>query len=516
MGAVPAPGRRRAGLWSLLLPLLLILGGCQDELIPIPGTTTRVKRPELAKDKELQMEIFVEPDQCTQASVPDDERHLCLPHVDRASGEVRLGFRLKDGNVTYDLPRFKEQLKVIHQGTSIVDGSGAMQYVVVPHDPELEKGTLYVLVIDGSGSMKLTNRDGGPTRMQQVKQALQLDSVVSAFFPDGQAGKNNAVLLMQFTEGEPQPVGGSLTLLNNRREYKKAVRKLRPLGGFTHLYDAVAYASGPLLQTETVNSAVDDRGMGITVVVLTDGFNNLKASDTCADNAPRLEQLLGQLRMARSGEGVDLRRRPTVHTVGLGKPFRRKNKELNAKTVAVRPEVLCGAKYKDRRIDGDLELRGIDKTSLDLIARAGGGSSYVRRGREGLGEAFRGTAALRYRWFEVRYRTDAHYLRRMFTTQLELTGIATAGASIDIHPSAWLDAPPGVADKDGWHLAQSYRHTLTRVMPLLGLLVSLSFLGAAAFNLGRMLRGRLRPKAMPRQVAASAAPPPTDPPPPSA
>lgn len=491
------------------LPLLLwclLLVGCQDELIPIPGTTTRVAQPVLLEDKELRMEIFVEDDQCTAAEIPDNERHLCLPHVDRASGEVRLGFRLKDGEVTYDLPKFKDQLKVIHQGTSIVDGSGAMKYEVFPHDPEGNRGTLYVLVIDGSGSMRLRNREDGPTRMKQVKQALLMPTVVDAFFPEGNS--NNAVMLMQFTQGEPQPVGGTLELLEGRGDYRSAVRQLRPLGGYTHLYDAVGYSVGPLLQTPEVNSAVDDRGMGVTVVVLTDGFNNIRASDTCGDNAPRLEGLLAQLRAARSGEGVDLRRRPTVHTVGLGKPFRRKKKELNDKTKRVSPEVLCGAKYKDQRIDGNLEERGIDKVSLDLIARAGGGTSYVRRGKDGLGEAFRKTAALRYRWFEVRYRTDAHYLRRMFTTQLELTGIATAGASIDIHPSAWLDAPPGVADSDGWHLEQTYRHSLTRLMPALGLLVMLSFMGAAFFNIGRLFKGRLRPKRLPRATAAAAPPAP--------
>ncbi len=501
----------RAGLKLLLFVVVGIVAGCESVLIPIPGTTTRVTEPRQSEGKELRMELFVRPDQCSRASIPQTEYHLCLPHVDRASGEVRIGFRLWDADIPYDLPAFKDQLKVIHQGTTIVDGSEGMKYEVVPHDPEREKGTLYVLVIDGSGSMKQKNREDGPTRMAQVKQALMLDDVANAFFPPDAGGDYNSVLLMQFTEGDPQPVGGKLTMLGNRKEYRQAVRQLKPLGGYTHLYEAVSYSIGPLLEQEAVLNAIESGGMSVTVVILTDGFNNMKASDTCADNAPRLDDLLKQLRRARNGDGVDLRKRPTVHTVGLGQPFRRK--EVEGKTLEVTPTLLCGQRYKDRRIDGDLETEGIDKTSLDLIARAGGGTTYVRRGKDGLAEAFKGTAALRYRWFELRYRTDPHYLRRMFTTELELTGIATAGAQLDLHPSAWLDAPPGAVDADGWHLAQPYRHTMTIIMPILGLLVSLSFVGAATFNVGRMLRGRFRPKVpsgVRRQVSA---PPPTQPPP---
>ena len=68
-----------------------------------------------------------------------------------------------------------------------------------------------------------------------------------------------------------------------------------------------------------------------------------------------------------------------------------------------------------------------------------------------------------------------------------------SAASVTIHPSAWLDAPPGVLASDGWSRPASYRRTLSAVLPMMGLVVVMMYLGAAGFNSRRVLSGRTRP-----------------------
>ena len=240
-----------------------------------------------------------------------------------------------------------------------------------------------------------------------------------------------------------------------------------------------------------IANALELNEMAVTVVVLTDGFNNLSSRDTCADNAERLNLLLKHLDTVR-GEGADLRRRPTVYTVGLGRPVRPRFALPDDRPAKITPAMLCGRRYKDWRIDGLLEDRGIDNPSLMFIADRGGGSAYIRQDRDGLGEAFRAAAARRYAWFELRYRVDPFYLRRSFRTQLRLLSFATAQASIVIHPSAWLDGPPGKRAEDGWTRPRPFTHTLTILTPAIGLLIGLSYLNAAWFNTRRALFGRLR------------------------
>jgi hypothetical protein len=458
-----------------------LLLGCADELTPIPGTTTRVAPAEAQDKAELELRIFTTPDACKGAGITDDELELCLPHVDRASGEVRLGYQFRLNGEVYTLPNHKEQLDVIHAGTLVQDGVNGQAFTVIPHDPEPVK-QLYVLVIDGSTSMLEDDR------IKKVRGALRMPEVAAAFFPET---VETGLILLQFTQGAPRPVGGELKVLRSRAEYLEMVQKIDVLNGYTHLFDAVTFASGPLLKEKLVNDMIELEGMGVTVIALTDGFNNISAADTCRDNAPRLQALLGHLETMR-GEGVDLRRRPNVYTVGLGRPLRPRFEVPGRTGGEVRPIDLCGRRFVDRRIDGDIETLGIDNASLAWIARVGGGLSYVRRDRDGLAKAFADAAPKRYRWFEVRYRTDSFYLRRSFQTELRLNSWARAEAKVRLHPSAWLDAPPGVPGEDGWARRQSYLHTATVVVPLIGLLVALGHMGAALFNTQRALFSLVR------------------------
>ena len=72
------------------------------------------------------------------------------------------------------------------------------------------------------------------------------------------------------------------------------------------------------------------------------------------------------------------------------------------------------------RIDGDLENRGIDNVSLEWIAKVGGGQSFVSKDKKGLANAFIQAAALRYKWFELRYKVSPTWFRETFITKLQI------------------------------------------------------------------------------------------------
>ena len=469
-------------LWWVLLALLS-LTGCGSEWTAIPGTTTRIGKPTPKSGTELDLRFFTGPDDCLGVGIAGPELEPCLPYVDRANGEVRIAFRFELKGQVYPLPLDQDELdhiQVLHLGTRVRNGEGGQSIKLIPHDPQPVR-QLFVLVIDGSSSMLDDNR------MKKVKQALLMPEVQEAFFPED---RKTGVVLLQFTGGLPQPVGGALRILENKKSYAAAVHELRVLAGFTHLYEAITYATTDLLKTGVVETYARENEMPVTVVALTDGFNNLQGADLCRDNGPRLETLLSQLKSVRQSE--ELRKRPSVYTVGLGQLLRPLFKLPDPRSTTVSPSVLCG-RYVDRRIDGDLERYGIDNASLSLIADQGGGSSYVSQDSDGLAEAFRGAAAKRYNWFELRYKVEPFHLRRKFKTGVRLVSYATAESTVEIHPSAWLDAPPGHVDAEGWAERRPMSSTLTVVMPALGLLVALSYVGAATFNTRRALFGRSRP-----------------------
>lgn len=474
-------------LGALALGLLTALGsGCADDLTPVVGTAIRVGTPEVKTGTELTLKIFTNEGDCLNAVDPDDVP-LCLPHVDRASGEVRLGIQFRLDTDVFYMPLGAENLRVIHQGTEVQDGQNGQRYTIIPHEPK-STPQLFILVIDGSSSM---NEDG---RMEKVRQALLMPAVKEAFFPEG---GTTGVVIMTFTDGKPQPLGGTLQVITDVQTYTKMIRReLRVLQGYTHLYDAVTYATGELLQNPEVKRFIDLQVAAPTIIALTDGFNNVAHDDLCSTNAPRLTTLLKHLTKTRTAEDVNLNSRPTVFSVGLGRPLRGSFKlpDSRGPSQEVTPGQLCG-KFVNRVIDGDLERYGIDNPSLSWIADAGGGFSFVKSSREGLGEAFQAAAAKRYTWFEVRYRVDPFYLRRSFSTRMRLLNYATAESSVKIYPSAWLDAPPGVLAEDGWHVPQTYLHTATVAVPALGVVVVLTYLSAAIFNTRRALfrRGRREP-----------------------
>ncbi len=364
-----------------------------------------------------------------------------------------------------------------------------------PHDP-MSANQLFIVVIDGSGSMNEKVGEGAKaTRMNRVRRALTRPDVVRRFFPGGNTW--TGVLLLSFTSGDPWPVGGEMEIVTNPARYKQKIREeLGVRGGYTHLYDAVRYASGKLLKNDAVKAVIGGQNATPTIVVLTDGFNNEARDDYCQDNAPRLTKLLEHLNRIRSGRGTSVRARPTVYTVGLGRPIFPKYELPDPPGREVSAGKLC-RKQAARRIDGDLEQYGIDNASLKWIAYVGGGETYVRTEAKGLGEAFASVAAQRYRWFEVRYRMDPLHMRRSFETMVKLTSYAGAEGRITFSPSSWFDGPSARRGPNGWAVPTPLRASLAIFLPILGGLLSIAFLGAASYNVRRAIfRGRPRnPKA---------------------
>ncbi|MBN1336730.1 MAG: VWA domain-containing protein [Deltaproteobacteria bacterium] len=485
-----------------LLAILLTLAGCASDLSPVPGTAVRISEPEQGKDTDLKLRFFTSESDCA-ALDPADRPH-CLPWVDRASGEVHLAFRFFLGADVWPVPITRDEVEVLHQGSVIQEGQNEQSLDLVPHDP-VRAQQLFIVLIDGSASM---NEPVQHPRIERVRAALLTDGVVHAFFPEQ---VRTGVLLLAFTGSQVRPVGGEMKVIERPREYRRLVRnELAAQGGYTHLYNAVRYATGPLLtDVPQVRSFLQAANATPTVIALTDGFNNEARDDTCGRNAPRLEALLEHLVEVRHGEG-DLRTRPQVFTVGLGRPFH-PSFELPDRRERVDPALLCRRKYVNAPIDGYLEAAGIDNASLTWIADAGGGRAYVKQDATGLGEAFQAAAAERYEWFEARYRLDPFYLRRSFRTTVRLLAFANAEASVRIHPSGWFDGPPGMPQADGWTSRSSLRQTTGLVLPLLGLFLTFGLLPPAFFNARRILGGRIRGQA-PRPTSAGAPLPPGTPP----
>ncbi|MEZ4234655.1 MAG: VWA domain-containing protein [Myxococcota bacterium] len=466
--------------------LLLLFGwlcACQTAEFPAPirGTTYRIGQDVPAQGSEIRIDVLGSWDECAEAKVLDMD--ACLPWADRASGELHFSFILRDPELQSELAR----ALTADQVTVSYDSSPQNDFQLVPHEP-VATGQLYIVLIDGSASM--FEKDGD--KIRKVYSALLKPSVLDAFFPDPNA--KTGVVLLRFSETFTGLDGGPPRVLRDRKEYKDAVQKylLNRTGGYTRLYDAIKYTMTDLLQSNAIQQFLATRIAQPSIVVVTDGFNNERADDTCADNAPRLQSLVDLIREVRTSQNGATR--PTLFTVGLGLPFRRGGKPsgLNRR---VTPTDLCG-KYESYRIDGVLDQNGIDHVSMQWIAEAGAGKSFVKRKATGLDQVLEVAAATRYRWYEVWFRVpEAFYHRRSFDVQLSFNGIDRAQTEFQVHPGGWLDAPTATrVEGERWHHPTSFRHTFTVLMPALGLLVLLVYVGPAVFNTRRALFRRARPR----------------------
>lgn len=469
--------------WLGLLSGLWLAAGCQTAEFPAPirNTTYRIAEDVPAQGSEIRIDVLGTWDECAEAKVTD--MAACLPWADRASGELHFAFMLRDPQVQSELARpiAPDQLTVTH------DKSPQADFQLIPHEP-VGSGQLFVILIDGSASMF----EGDGDRIRKVYSALLKKSVVDGFYPPDNT--KTGVVLLRFSEKVTGLDGGPPKVLRDRKEYEQTVREhlLSRSGGYTYLYDAVKYAVTDMLEVPSIQQFLATRVAQPSIIVVTDGFNNEKADDKCSDNAARLQATIDLVREVRTAQGGATR--PTVFTVGLGIPYR-KGKKPEGLNRQVTPRGLCG-QYEDYRIDGVLDDAGMDHVSMQWIAEAGAGRSFVKRKATGLADVLEVAAATRYRWYEVWYRVpESFYHRRTFEVGLQLSASDRAQTTFLVHPGGWLDAPTGVRAEDArWHAPTPFRHTFAVVMPALGLIVLLVYLGPALFNTRRALFRRARPR----------------------
>ncbi|MBX2796019.1 MAG: VWA domain-containing protein [Myxococcales bacterium] len=461
----------------------LLFAACQTAEFPAPivGTAYRITEDRPMQGSEVRIDVMANERECLDGLV--DDLQACLPAADRASGELKVSFRLRDPESGLELPRAlrSEQVEVVH-------GNAPQEDVqLVPHEA-MASGQLFILLIDGSTSMHAN----GQERIRKVRSALLRPSVVEGFFPD--ENTKTGVVLLRFSRKVTGIDGGPPKILTTRTGYERAVRThlLKRSGGYTHLYDAVEYAVTDLLDAQAIRTFLTVKGAEPTVVVLTDGFNNEGALDTCASNVPRLQKTVDLIRDVRTSQGGATR--PTIYTVGLGVPYRKEGKPSGLNR-PVTPRGLCGG-YGDYLIDPSLEEAGIDHVSMQWIAEAGAGSAFVKRKPRGLAEVFEAASATRYRWYEIWYRApDNFYHRRSFPVKLQLRFRERAQTEFDVLPSGWIDGPRGQRGELGqrWHEKAPFRSTFVVLIPALGLVLLLQFWSPAMFNARRALfRGARR------------------------
>lgn len=460
----------------------LTLAGCQGSGHPAPivGSTYRIDEDRQDPESEIFLDVFTTAEDCANAKI--DELDICRPMVDRAAGEVHLSFipRDRETNQPFPLALSGDQVMVLH------DRARQQTYELIPHDPR-SAGQLYVVLIDGSGSMW----EPETMKIEQVYKALMSKEVSDAFFPSPDA--RSGVLLLRFNDKLQTLDGGEIRIVQNKAEYRQLVKDHLKVqtGGFTHLFAAARDGMTTLLQDQTVRQYIASRQAQPTFILLTDGFNNEAGADTCSTNVDRLRATLDVIRQARSAGGTA---KPVLYTVGLGRRYRSGDKPpgVNQQPTTA---TLCGARADDH-INGGLERLGIDHVSLAWLAEAGGGVSFVKQNYRGLAEVFVTAAAKRYRWFEIRYAVpDPVYHRHAFDVRISLLQGYRSSTEVTLLPSPWFDAPTGTrAAGERWTTLTPLRHSLTVLMPALGLLVLVNFWGAAWFNAYRALFRRGKPR----------------------
>lgn len=481
-----------------LLGACLLLAGCADSengAVPIENSTYRMGQIVQEEENELDLEIFRTREECRAALGPA-ETEDCIPQVDRQNGEVRIAFRMRRQRTgdLHPLSLTKDVVQVSHMGSVV--GVGARQAVELEARGEQRAGQLFIVLIDGSGSMY----ENDSAALTKVYNALKREEVLDAFYPED---VTTGVVLLRFTKTVKGLDGGPPFVLNTRSEYKEMLKYIASSErGFTHLYDAVSYGIGPLMEEPAIEEWKTINSAEPTIIALTDGFNNEKGSDSCATNAPRLQTVLENISMAR--QRASFQDRPTIYTVGLGRKLH--PNFVVPEESKVRPKVLCG-EYANSVINGGLERIGIDNPSLEWMARAGGGEGFVKKTDRGLAEVFQAAAAVRYGWFQLRYRVDGFHHRRSFETKVKLLAFARSGSSVEFHPSAWLDGPSQASDKPGWRDPTSTGAIMSPLMVVLGLFVLLHFLGPAGFNARRAIFRRAVQTGAAGEPPASGEPP---------
>ena len=451
---------------KLLFKTLTVLAcwavlGCDGRPL-IENSTVRYELKDPGGTKQIDVRIMRDRRDCISQIMGDDlerfdkrefssyEEQLaaCVPFVNRQTGEVSVSFALwADGGEREPLrlPLDAASVKLLHNGgpgkqlISTSDTEAKVPWVFEPHDPR-SAGQLFVVIVDHSGSMNETESYGGKsaTRMEWVKEALKAseDVFIQPKSTDevGHVIPASTVALFRFGGG----VGGpdkmrlegmdgehwsEVQPITTRKKYRQQVSKMGKSMGWTHLYDVVNVVSNDLLKGDTYLSRFLSKfnKTAPTIIVLTDGFNNVNPRDRCGDNAGRLSEVLKNIKRARDQEG-GLSQRPTIYTVGFGRPMPGRSHIRD--TTNVSEFALCG-EDNDEFISNNLEKVVIDAGSLQRIAFMGGGKAFVHPDPRKLKEAFKQTAPPRYRWYTYRYKLHSTKMREPFETTIQMERFGT-------------------------------------------------------------------------------------------
>ena len=508
----------------MIFALWAMVFACSSESTMIRGTTTRISASVPIEDSKRELKIYHNRLECedlvafteqyNEFATEEEAVQRCLPWINRATGEVHLSFSIY-GNFHEPLALTEENIEVTHNKHEVLNSNSGTDLVLIPHFP-VSVGQLFIVVIDGSGSMYSIKDGESESGFQKVKSALRLKGVKKAFLRNVNSDATNGVVFFRFKDQGLEPIGpnNKVTIIETIEEYDRILEKylVNPKqSGYTHLYDAVEQATISILQKgyrfpgqKNLNPitnwlATKDDAAPI-VIILTDGFNNTSAKEVCKDNVKPFESLYNELLTVRDEEDSDYYK-PSIFTVGLGRSIRSGYRLKTIPSAPPNAKELC-SKFQNETINANLENKGIDNVSLEWLAKVGGGKSFVTNRSSLLGRAFQQVATLKYHWFELRYKINPQLLRQSFFSRIKLTGQGVESSKIQIHPHGWLDAPTGTesdltCDNNGencttWTRPTSYLHVLTILFPLLGILLFLSILNAGLYNIRRVLTGRLR------------------------
>jgi hypothetical protein len=486
------------GLVRLLFTLSVL--GCQNDPLsetdystPVPGTAYRISKDTPNTDKKLVLDVYTTRSDCRNDTHTEDELAYCLPYASRPRAETHLAFSMRDAASMDEVPLSitADQLTVEMSGQT-VPGSN---YELFAHDP-VPGGQLFVLLIDGSGSMYANDGE----RIRKVYDALVHEEVIRTFFPPDE---ENRVMLLRFSDQVTGLDGRAPIMLKNKRQYLAELSDhiMTRGGGKTKMYEAVTHTVERVLRRKDVKDYANSRGTQPVVVLLTDGFNFESSNDACGDNVPRLQRAIDRMRETR-----DVALPPIINTVGLGQATNLGDGDLEIMD-RVSKTALCG-QYVNKLIDapgrsGGLEDLGIDDASLRWLAKEGGGKSFVQDTSEGLATVFRETAALRYHWYQLRLKlpgsSHLHH-RQAVPFRLFLKdhlGAPAAMTSVTLYPSGWTDGPPGDVERgseENWARPAPARRIAVTYLLLATCLLLLTHAGAAAFHVRRAWTRRRAPR----------------------
>lgn len=422
--------------------------------IPLEDSAWRLSTPWSPSSSGYRLQVLADRAACSARGRTDVE--ACLPWVDPVAGQLHVSVEVTDGDAPVAFALNPERLVVGVGGTEGFMPVPREDIAVVPHDAAGYR-QLYVILIDRSASM-YEPRGDRPPAMADVVGTLGSAAVRKTFFPEG-ADVRTGVLLLTFSDrvagvaGQPWQ---DVEILEDDADFDAALDQLlyAPPAAYTNLYGAVETVVDGVLLDPDVAAFVDLTHAYPALLVLTDGFHDPRAAQTCGDNAAPLTALLDRVRRSRTAIG---RPAPVVHAIGVGQPYRPEFHVPALGAERITPELLCGADAA-QRIDGGLERRGIDNASLAMIAHAGGGRTYVGEDVRDLATFLAGSVTRLHKWFEVYVRLDAERhqeFRQRFRAPMPLllqaSGPQRVESRLTLYPHAWLDEPrPVLASGAPW------------------------------------------------------------------